>query len=67
MPRGQEVFFTEYQGAFMGVVVDHDKHAITVSKLVDGKWVDGDMNALYDGYKLTTPKEADYPKLPGRN
>jgi hypothetical protein len=64
MPTGKETFFTEYDGDLLGVRIDHDKHAIGVWKLDGGKWVEGDMDALYEGTKQYDAKPSDYPPLP---
>ena len=64
MARPNEVFFTEYEGNLLGVVINHDAHAIRVWKLDGDKWVKGDHDALYEGSKVFGAKESDYPPLP---
>lgn len=65
MATGREVFFTEYEGHTLGVVINHDQHSVRVWKLDGFRWVEGDMDALYEGSKLPDAKQSDYPPLPG--
>ncbi len=61
---GKEVFFTEYEYETLAVVIDHDAESISVWRLAGDRWVEGNMDALYEGRKLYGAKESDFPPLP---